>query len=184
MTAVLAAATRAARRAVGGLQRHPRLRRTLLHPFATRPGYMIAGVVAMLWWLLLGRCSLHRRGAVFVADRMPRWSFGRGGTMVGWMLLTDRMPGAAVIGHEAVHRRQWRTFGLLFPLLYLAAGADPLRNRFEIEAGLEAGGYVATAAPSTAEPTTTAADAGAASRSAPPVARRSPTARSRRPDDR
>ena len=31
---------------------------------------------------------------------------------------------------------------MLFPLLYLIAGRDPLRNRFEIEAGLEAGGYL------------------------------------------
>ena len=29
-----------------------------------------------------------------------------------------------------------------FPLLYLFAGRDPLRNRFEIEAGLETGGYL------------------------------------------
>ena len=28
------------------------------------------------------------------------------------------------------------------PLLYLLAGRDPLRNRFEIEAGLEDGNYV------------------------------------------
>ena len=28
------------------------------------------------------------------------------------------------------------------PLLYLVAGRDPLRNRFEIEAGLEDGNYV------------------------------------------
>ena len=28
------------------------------------------------------------------------------------------------------------------PVLYLAAGRDPLRNRFEIEAGLEDGNYV------------------------------------------
>jgi len=31
---------------------------------------------------------------------------------------------------------------MLFPLLYLIAGRDPLLNRFEIEAGLEAGGYL------------------------------------------
>ena len=28
------------------------------------------------------------------------------------------------------------------PVLYLLAGRDPLRNRFEIEAGLEDGNYV------------------------------------------
>jgi hypothetical protein len=30
---------------------------------------------------------------------------------------------------------------MLFPLLYLIAGRNPLKNRFEIEAGLEKGGY-------------------------------------------
>jgi hypothetical protein len=28
------------------------------------------------------------------------------------------------------------------PVLYLLAGRDPLRNRFEIEAGLEDGNYI------------------------------------------
>ncbi|MGN6125385.1 MAG: Fe-S oxidoreductase, partial [Humibacter sp.] len=28
------------------------------------------------------------------------------------------------------------------PVLYLLAGRDPLNNRFEIEAGLEKGGYL------------------------------------------
>jgi hypothetical protein len=31
---------------------------------------------------------------------------------------------------------------MLFPVLYLFAGRNPLGNRFEIEAGLEAGGYL------------------------------------------
>jgi hypothetical protein len=31
---------------------------------------------------------------------------------------------------------------MLFPFLYLLAGRDPLGNRFEIEAGLEKGGYL------------------------------------------
>jgi hypothetical protein len=31
---------------------------------------------------------------------------------------------------------------MIFPLLYLVAGRNPLRNRFEIEAGLYKGGYV------------------------------------------
>ena len=46
-----------------------------------------------------------------------------------------------VLEHEAVHKRQWQRYGMLFPLLYLVAGRDPLRNRFEVEAGLEKGGY-------------------------------------------
>ena len=48
----------------------------------------------------------------------------------------------ALLRHEAVHARQWRRYGFLMPLLYLAAGFDPLTNRFEILAGLEDGNYV------------------------------------------
>ena len=55
--------------------------------------------------------------------------------------VTDR-----VLAHEAVHAQQWRRYGFLMPLLYLLAGRDPLRNRFEIEAGLEDGNYVPRAA--------------------------------------
>ena len=44
--------------------------------------------------------------------------------------------------HELVHVEQWRHYGLAMPLLYALAGHNPLRNRFEIEAGLEDGGYV------------------------------------------
>ena len=59
------------------------------------------------------------------------------------LLLTgDRDPSDAVLRHEAVHKRQWRRYGFLMPVLYLLAGRNPLRNRFEIEAGLEDGGYV------------------------------------------
>ncbi|HEX6955358.1 MAG TPA: hypothetical protein VF156_10815, partial [Agromyces sp.] len=40
-----------------------------------------------------------------------------------------------------IHRAQWRKYGMLFPILYWMSGRNPLTNRFEIEAGLEAGGY-------------------------------------------
>ena len=74
---------------------------------------------------------------------MPPRTFRRGGVCVGRCFLTgDEVPSPRVLRHEAVHARQWRRYGLLMPLLYLFAGADPLRNRFEIEAGLEDGNYV------------------------------------------
>ena len=44
-----------------------------------------------------------------------------------------------------MHKRQWERYGFLMPVLYLLAGRDPLRNRFEIEAGLEDGNYVPAA---------------------------------------
>jgi hypothetical protein len=31
---------------------------------------------------------------------------------------------------------------MVFPLLYAVAGRNPLKNRFEIEAGLKRGGYI------------------------------------------
>jgi hypothetical protein len=46
-----------------------------------------------------------------------------------------------------VHKAQWRRYGMLFPFLYFLAGRDPLQNRFEIEAGLEKGGYLRTRRP-------------------------------------
>jgi hypothetical protein len=43
--------------------------------------------------------------------------------------------------HERVHVAQWQRHGLRFALLYLLAGRDPQRNRYEVEAGLADGGY-------------------------------------------
>ena len=73
---------------------------------------------------------------------MPKWSFGRGGTTVGAVFLTGGNASNDVLEHEAVHREQWRKYGLWFIPLYLLAGQNPLTNRFEVEAGLELGGYV------------------------------------------
>ena len=74
---------------------------------------------------------------------MPRWAFRRGGVCVGGCYLTgDDAVTDRVLVHEAVHARQWRRYGFLMPVLYLLAGRDPLRNRFEIEAGLEDGNYI------------------------------------------
>jgi hypothetical protein len=74
---------------------------------------------------------------------MPSWAFPRGGVCAGGCFLTGDAPVSAhMLRHEAVHKRQWQRYGFLMPLLYLVAGRDPLRNRFEIEAGLEDGNYV------------------------------------------
>ena len=60
----------------------------------------------------------------------------------GYLYATDDTVPASVLRHEAIHRRQWQRYGMLMPLMYAIAGRDPLRNRFEIEAGLEDGRYV------------------------------------------
>ncbi|MEX1079307.1 MAG: hypothetical protein WED09_09400 [Homoserinimonas sp.] len=117
------------------------LRALLLHPFVTRPGYWFATLAALLWGGALGLGRLSRHDGLIVARKCPRWSFGRGGTTIGAVYLTADRITPTVLEHEAVHRAQWRRYGLAFIVLYLAAGQDPLANRFEIEAGLEKAGY-------------------------------------------
>ncbi|MFF2390733.1 Fe-S oxidoreductase [Agromyces sp. NPDC058104] len=108
----------------------------------SRLGYWWATAVGFTWGFIWSTGPIRRRNGLIVFTGMPNWTFGRGGSCVGGCYLTGANDGDRVLGHEAVHREQWRRYGMLFPLLYLIAGRDPLRNRFEIEAGLEAGGYL------------------------------------------
>lgn len=112
-----------------------------LHPLVAMPGYWLATGLAAIWGTALGG-RVRRRDGLIVVDGLPDWAFGRGGTTIGGVYLTNRLTGQEVLEHEAVHRQQWKRFGLAFVPLYLAAGQDPLRNRFEVEAGLELGGYL------------------------------------------
>jgi hypothetical protein len=84
---------------------------------------------------------VRREGGLLVASHLPPWAFGRGGTTIGAVYLTRDNISQAVLEHEAVHRAQWRKYGLAFIPLYVAAGSNALTNRFEIEAGLTKGGY-------------------------------------------
>lgn len=104
-------------------------------------GFAVASGGAKLWGRMLGG-SFERHGKLTVVTGLPGWAFGRGGTCVGDTVLTSKPMTDAVLAHEDVHRRQWQRYGLAFIPLYYAAGIDPLHNRFEIEAGLEAGGYI------------------------------------------
>lgn len=110
-------------------------------PFA-RIGYAYATLVGLVWGSLLSTGKIARVDGLWVFRGMPAWSFGRGGSCVGACYLTAVNVNPRVLRHERVHREQWRTYGMAFPLLYLLAGRNPLKNRFEIEAGLEDGGYV------------------------------------------
>jgi hypothetical protein len=94
-----------------------------------------------VWGFLLSTGRVKRRSGLFVFTGMPRWAFRRGGACVGGCYLTADNAGDAVLAHEAVHKQQWLRYGMLFPVLYAIAGRNPLKNRFEIEAGLEQGGY-------------------------------------------
>jgi hypothetical protein len=117
------------------------LRDLFLDSPISRLGYAYADAVGHVWGFLWSTGRIERRGELTVYRGMPRWTFGRGGSCVGGCYLTGANVTDDVLEHEVVHKRQWRRYGLLFPLAYLAAGRDPLHNRFEIEAGLEKGGY-------------------------------------------
>ncbi|KAA0961323.1 MULTISPECIES: hypothetical protein [Microbacterium] len=115
----------------------------LLRSPLSRIGYWWGTAVGWVWGSLWSTGPVERRAGLWVFRGMPQWTFNRGGVCVGGCFLTgDTRPSDAVLRHEAVHKAQWLRYGMLLPVLYLFAGRDPLRNRFEIEAGLEDGNYV------------------------------------------
>jgi hypothetical protein len=129
------------RRITDAASRSSVLRAIVLHPVVARPGYWIATVAGYSWGFVMSRGHVREDHGIHVATGMPKWSFGRGGTTIGAVYLTRDNDSVPVLEHEAVHREQWRTYGLVFIPLYVAAGADARTNRFEVEAGLEKGGY-------------------------------------------
>lgn len=109
----------------------------------SRLGYWWGTAVGWVWGTIWSTGPVERRDGLWVFRGLPPWSYGRGGVCVGSCYLTgDVEPSEAVLRHEAVHKQQWLRYGFLLPILYVFAGRDALRNRFEIEAGLEDGGYV------------------------------------------
>jgi hypothetical protein len=128
--------------AVGrGVRRVPPLRAFLLWPVFTRPGYWFATACIFVYGSVLRGYVTRKNGMHYFRD-LPKWSFGRGGTTIGAIYLTDVNDGDDVIEHEAEHRAQWKRYGLWFIPLYVAAGTEATTNRFEVGAGLELGGYV------------------------------------------
>ncbi len=105
-------------------------------------GYLFATAVGFAWGGLLSTGPVKRVDGLWVFRGLPRWAFRRGGVCVGGCYLTRDNAGPRVLRHERVHQQQWRRYGFAMPLLYFLAGNDPLKNRFEIEAGLADGGYV------------------------------------------
>ena len=100
-------------------------------------GYAWGTTVGWIWGSLWSTGEIERRNGLWVFRGLPNWAYNRGGVCVGGCFLTgDARPTDAVLRHEAVHKEQWLRYGALLPFLYLLAGRDPLRNRFEIEAGL------------------------------------------------
>ena len=121
--------------------RIPGARRVLMSPIVARPGYWFATVAGLIWGGILSGFRLRSEGGVIIAPHMPNWAFGRGGTTIGAVFLTKDLVHPGTLEHEAVHRAQWRRYGLAFIPLYIAAGAPAKTNRFEVEAGLAKGGY-------------------------------------------
>jgi hypothetical protein len=108
----------------------------------SRAGYLYATAVGLVWGSIWSTGRVERRDGLIVFRGMPTWTFGRGGSCVGGCYLTNDNVTPDVLEHEAVHKRQWQRYGMVFPLLYLLSGRNPLTNRWEIEAGLEKGGYL------------------------------------------
>ncbi len=119
------------------------MRSILFDSPVSRAGYLYATLVGLVWGSVWSTGRVERRGGLMVFRGMPAWTFGRGGSCVGGCYLTDQNVTDRILEHEAVHKHQWQRYGMVFPLLYLVAGRNPLRNRFEIEAGLDKGGYLA-----------------------------------------
>lgn len=115
--------------------------RKLRLPLA-RFGYAYATLVGYVWGSIWSVGEIERIDGLWVFRGMPKWTFGRGGSCVGSCYLTDDNVSPAIIRHELVHREQWQRLGLALPILYWLSGRDPLKNRFEIEAGLKDGGYL------------------------------------------
>lgn len=109
---------------------------------ANRFGAAVASGVAHVYGSAFPSSKVHKIAGLRVYSGLPKWAYPRGGVCVGNVFLTGAEPSKVLVAHELVHARQWKRYGLVFPLLYAAAGANPLTNRFEVEAGLKSGGYV------------------------------------------
>ncbi|RKR73777.1 Fe-S oxidoreductase [Frondihabitans australicus] len=117
------------------------MKNPLLDSPVSRAGCAVATALVLVIGAPLSTGRIRVVGDLIVCTGLPRWVFGRGGTTVGRVYLTRDNDGDDVLEHEAVHVRQWQRYGLLMPILYAIAGRDPHTNRFEVEAGLEKGGY-------------------------------------------
>jgi len=110
----------------------------------SRLGCRFATAVALLYGAPLSVGRIERHDGMIVLHGLPKWAFKRGGVCIGRVYLTDTNVSSRVLRHELRHVRQWERYGMLFPVLYFLAGSNPLKNRFEIEAGLADGNYVRT----------------------------------------
>lgn len=105
-------------------------------------GAAVASVFALTYASAFPGLETKCVDGLTVCSGLPTLSYPRGGVCIGAVFLTGDFPSDCVIAHEVRHTVQWERYGLLFPFLYWSAGANPLTNRFEVEAGLTDGGYL------------------------------------------
>lgn len=108
----------------------------------------VVSVLALGWARLWGAYPEWDRATDLLVCRGMSRGYARGGTCVGAVFLTgstldDPDKRARLLRHEAVHADQWARHGLGFAVRYLVEEVrrPGARNRFEIAAGLEDGGY-------------------------------------------
>ncbi|WP_128379986.1 hypothetical protein [Streptomyces cavernae] len=66
----------------------------------------------------------------------------RGGATLGTTFFTPkRNPDAALMRHEKRHRSQWKRYGFRFGYMYLRAGTNACRNKWERRANWKDGDY-------------------------------------------
>lgn len=120
-------------------RRPGRLARASRGSWQSRLATVLALGYSRLWG---GTPAFDEQHGIYVGAGM-RGGFARGGTTVGGVFLTRKQPGGPLVEHEAVHADQWARFGLTFPFRYWREELrNPgVKNRFEIEAGLEKGNY-------------------------------------------
>ncbi len=114
----------------------------LLHSPISTLGFWGATAFGLVWGGLWSTGTVRKQDGMFIFRGLPERTFGRGGVCVGACFLTGDGPiTPALLAHEQRHVEQWRKYGALLPFLYFFAGRNPHKNRFEVEAGLEDGGY-------------------------------------------
>lgn len=105
-------------------------------------GMLVASGAALAYGRAFKSAKVDQLPDLTVISGLPRWAYPRGGVTVGRVFLTGPQPTAALLRHESRHVEQWRTYGLAMPILYWLAGRDAHSNWFEVEAGLDDGGYL------------------------------------------
>lgn len=100
---------------------------------------LVALAYARLW---RAHITFDDRYEIYVCTGM-RSGFGRAGTTIGGVYLTNTHTLQRTVRHESVHADQWARYGVSFAVRYLFEEMrNPKQaNKFEIEAGLVDGGY-------------------------------------------